>query len=130
MAIRNFRDVLSGSIIKSKKGKTYLCLVDETGNKALFDKDGKFSRVDLDSLHFGKNNSGEVDSIYQFQTLPILDAISEGIKYVFRPDRPACAPLTKVYTSEPAEVTAARKALADAQAAADRARAVMAAYGF
>ena len=88
MAIRNFRDVLSGSIIKSKKGKTYLCLVDETGNKALFDKEGKFSRVDLDSLCFGKNNSGEVDSIYQFQTLPILDAISEGLKYVFRPDRP------------------------------------------
>ena len=128
MAIRNFRDVLSGSIIKSKKGKTYLCLVDETGNKALFDKDGKFSRVDLDSLHFGKNNSGEVDSVYQFQTLPILDAISEGIKYVFRPDRPACAPLTKVYTAEDPRVTAAKKALAEAEAAAAAARRTIAMY--
>lgn len=128
MAIRNFRDVLSGSIIKSKKGKTYLCLVDETGNKALFDKDGKFSRVDLDSLYFGKNNSGEVDSVYQFQTLPILDAISEGLKYVFRPDRPACAPLTKVYTAEDPRVTLAKMALAEAEAAAAAARRTIAMY--
>ena len=130
MAIKNFKDVISGSIITSKKGKTYICLVDETGNKALFNKDGKFIRVDLDSLHFGKNNSGEVDTIRVFQTQPILDAISEGIKYLYRPDRPACAKLTTVYTSEPAEVTAARKALSDAKAAADRAAAIIAAYGF
>ena len=127
--IRNFRDIDAGSIIISKKGKQYIVLTDGEGNKGLFDKNGVWSRVNYDTLTFGKNDSGEVKEVKQFRTLPALDRISEAVKYQWT-SRTACAPLTTVYTAEPAEVTAARKALADAQAAADRAGAVSAAYGF
>lgn len=129
MAIKQFTDILPGSIITSKKGKKYILLTDAEGNRALFDKNGVFSRVDNNSLFFGKNNSGEVDKVEVYKTLPILDCISEGIKELYT-GRAACATKTTVYTSEPAEVTAARKALADAKAAADRAAAIIAAYGF
>ena len=125
--LKTWKDVLPGSIVKSKKNNTYVLLSDAEGNRALYTKTGTFFRVN-DDLTFGKNHEA-IQSISAFDTLPVMDAISEGIKLMYT-GRPASAPLKVIYTAEPAEVTAARKALADAQAAADRARAVMAGYGF
>lgn len=125
--IKTFKDVLPGSIVTSKQGNLYVVLVDDAGNRGLFSSRGTWIRPNDGELTFGKNHM-TVDKIQDFDTLPILDRVSEGLKYMFT-DRHACAPLTTVYTAEDPRVTQAKKALADAEAAAANARAIIARYG-
>ena len=127
--VRTFSDLPLGAIVTSKQGTKYVLLRDDNHQNFLINDKANYIRCDENGLTFGKNHM-TIQRADAFTTLPPADAVSESLKVLFRPDRPACADLKTVYTAEPAEVTAARKALADAQAAADRARAVMAAYGF
>lgn len=126
--VRTFSDLPLGAIITSTAGKKYVLLRDDNHQNFLINDKGNYIRCSEDSLVFGKNNA-TIDKAEAYATLPPADAVSESLKKIFT-NRPACAALTTVYTREPAEVTAARKALADAKAAADRAAAVIAAYGF
>lgn len=104
--IRTFKDVLPGAIVTSDQGKKYVVLTDDAGNRGLFGANGTWIRPNDGELTFGKNHR-KVDKIQDFDTLPVLDRVSEGIKYIYT-GRDACAPLTTVYTAEDPRVTAAK----------------------
>lgn len=127
MNIKTFKDILPGAIVTSKQGNTYVVLVDDAGNRGLFTSKGTWIRPNDGELTFGKNHMA-VDKVMDFNTLPVLDRVSEGLKYIFT-DRDACSPLTTVYTAEDPRVTAAKADLARAEAAARAAQNVINAYG-
>lgn len=107
MAINTFKDVLPGAIVTSSQGKEYVVLVDDAGNRGLFTSKGTWIRPNDGELTFGKNHM-TVQSIQDFDTLPVLDRVSEGLKYIFT-GRANCAPLATSYTAEDPRVTAARQ---------------------
>lgn len=109
--IKTNKDIPVGSIVISKKGNKYLVLADDAGQRGLFTKSGTWMRFIGDTLTFGPGNPGEVKEIKQFDTLPVLDAVSEGIKMMYTGRAPRATMVT-IYTAEPAEVTAAKAALA------------------
>lgn len=121
MAIKFNKDIPVGAIVTSTKKNKYLVCVDDAGQRGLFTKTGTWFRFNGDGLVFGKNDSGVIDKIDAFDTLPPLDALSEGIKYIYT-GRTPCAHMTTVYTREDPAVTEARKALATAEAEAARLR--------
>lgn len=124
--IRTFNDVLPGAIVTSNSGRQYVVLADDAGNRGLFSPKGTWIRPNDGELTFGRDHVG-VSKIEDFDTLPVLDRISEGIKYIYT-SRNACAPLTTIYTSEPACVTAAKAKVADLQAEMDRQKAIIQRY--
>lgn len=107
MAINTFKDVLPGAIVTSSQGKEYVVLVDDAGNRGLFTSKGTWIRPNDGELTFGKNHMA-VAKIEDFDTLPVLDRVSEGLKYIFT-GRANCAPLAISYTAEDPRVTAARQ---------------------
>lgn len=126
MAIQTFMDVLPGAIVTSTQGKRYVVLADDAGNRGLFGEKGTWIRPNDGELTFGKNHMG-VQSIGVFDTLPVLDQISEGIKYIYT-NRAACAPLTMVYTAEDPRVTEAKAKVAALQAEMARQQAIINRY--
>ena len=61
--------------------------------------------AELARLQDELNNAVEIED---FDTLPVLDRVSEGLKYIFT-GRANCAPLAISYTAEDPRVTAARQ---------------------
>lgn len=125
--VRTFSDLPLGAIITSKQGTKYVLLRDDNKQNFLINDKANYIRCDEGGLTFGKNHM-TIQRADAFTTLPPADAVSESLKVIFRPDRPACAVLKTVYTAEDPRVTAAKKALADAEAAAAAARATIAMY--
>lgn len=128
MSIKTCKDIPVGAIITSDKNNTYVCMVDDAGQRGFFTSKGTWYRASETGLAFGKNNTGKIAKIQIFDTLPPLDALSEACKLMWNPARPACATLKTIYTAEDPRVTAAKKALADAEAAAAAARRTIAMY--
>jgi len=114
MAIKNNKDIPAGAIVTSEKGHQFLVLVDDAGQRGLFTKSGTWHRFDGDSLTFAKGS--KIQTIQAFDTLPPLDAISEGVKLLYT-GRASVAPLSTVYTAKSLRVLAAEKAIADARSA-------------
>lgn len=121
------KDIPVGAIVTSNKGNQYIVAVDDAGQRGLFTKSGTWFRFGGDDLSFGKNDSGTIDKIQIFDTLPPLDALSEAIKMQYTGRAPT-AHLSTIYTAEDPRYTAAKDAYAKAQAAADAARADMARF--
>lgn len=124
--IKTFMDVLPGSIVVSDMGTEYVVLVDDAGNRGLFSHRGTWIRPNDGELTFGKNHMS-VSKVLEFDTLPVLDRVSEGIKYIYT-DRVSCAPLTVCYTSEPQCVTEAKRKIADMEAEIKRQEAIIQRY--
>lgn len=124
--IKTFKDVLPGAIVTSAQGNKYVVLVDDAGNRGLFTPKGTWIRPNENSLTFGKNRMA-VSKIEDFDTLPVLDRVSEGIKYIFT-DRYNCAPLTTVYSAEDPRRTAALREAERYEAEARRQREIAARY--
>lgn len=114
MAIKTNKDIPVGSIVTSKRGNKYLVLADDAGQRGLFTKTGTWMRFNGDALTFGKNGD-TIQTIQQFDTLPTLDAVSEGLKMMYT-GRAASAPLTTIYTAEHPAVTEAKGVMADCEA--------------
>ena len=109
--IKNNKDIPVGAIVTSDKKNTYIVAVDDAGQRGLYTKTGTWFRFDGDGLSFGKNQSGTIDKIQVFDTLPALDALSEALKMQFTGRAPS-ANLTTVYTREDPRVTEAKAAKA------------------
>lgn len=124
--IHTFKDVLPGAIVTSAQGKQYVVLADDAGNRGLFGPNGTWIRPNDGELTFGKNHMG-VKCIEAFDTLPVLDQISEGIKFIYT-NRGQCAPLSPIYTAEDPRVTEAKAKIAAMQAEIDRQAAIIARY--
>ena len=125
--VRTFSDLPLGAIVTSKQGTKYVLLRDDNHQNFLINDKANYIRCDENGLTFGKNHM-TIQRADAFTTLPPADAVSESLKVLFRPDRPACAALKTIYTAEDPRVTAAKKALAEAEAAAAAARRAIAMY--
>lgn len=122
--IRTFSDLPLGAIVTSKQGTKYVLLRDDTHQNFLINDKANYIRCDENGLTFGKNHM-TIQRADAFTTLPPADAVSESLKVLFRPDRPACAALKTVYTAEDPRVTAAKADIAAAEALiADRKRTI------
>lgn len=125
MSIKTCKDIPVGAIITSDKNNTYVCMVDDAGQRGFFTSKGTWYRASETGLAFGKNNTGKIAKIQIFDTLPPLDALSEACKLMWNPARPACATLKTIYTAEDPRVTAAKADIAAAEALiADRKRVI------
>ena len=122
--IRTFSDLPLGAIVTSKQGTKYVLLRDDNHQNFLINDKANYIRCDENGLTFGKNHM-TIQRADAFTTLPPADAVSESLKVLFRPDRPACAALKTVYTAEDPRVTAAKADIAAAEALiADRKRVI------
>ena len=122
--IRTFSDLPLGAIVTSKQGTKYVLLRDDNHQNFLINDKANYIRCDENGLTFGKNHM-TIQRADAFTTLPPADAVSESLKVLFRPDRPACAALKTVYTAEDPRVTAAKADIAAAEALiADRKRTI------
>ena len=122
--VRTFSDLPLGAIVTSKQGTKYVLLRDDNHQNFLINDKAKYIRCDENGLTFGKNHM-TIQRADAFTTLPPADAVSESLKVLFRPDRPACAALKTVYTAEDPRVTAAKADIAAAEALiADRKRTI------
>lgn len=122
--VRTFSDLPLGAIITSKQGTKYVLLRDDNKQNFLINDKANYIRCDENGLTFGKNHM-TIQRADAFTTLPPADAVSESLKVIFRPDRPACAVLKTVYTAEDPRVTAAKADIAAAEALiADRKRTI------
>lgn len=120
--VRTFSDLPLGAIVTSKQGTKYVLLRDDNHQNFLINDKANYIRCDENDLTFGKNHM-TIQRADAFTTLPPADAVSESLKVLFRPDRPACAALKTVYTAEDPRVTAAKADIAAAEALiADRKR--------
>lgn len=120
--VRTFSDLPLGAIVTSKQGTKYVLLRDDNHQNFLINDKANYIRCDENGLTFGKNHM-TIQRADAFTTLPPADAVSESLKVIFRPDRPACAALKTVYTAEDPRVTAAKADIAAAEALiADRKR--------
>lgn len=121
MAIKGNKDIPLGAIVTSEKGHTFLVGVDPaSGQRGLFTAKGTWHRFDSDdAMTFAKGS--KINKIEVFDTLPPLDALSEGIKFMYT-ERRACAHLETVYTAKSPRVLAAERAIEDARAAIDSAQ--------
>lgn len=122
--VRTFSDLPLGAIVTSKQGTKYVLLRDDNHQNFLINDKANYIRCDENGLTFGKNHM-TIQRADAFTTLPPADAVSESLKVIFRPDRPACAALKTVYTAEDPRVTAAKADIAAAEALiADRKRTI------
>lgn len=122
--VRTFSDLPLGAIVTSKQGTKYVLLRDDNHQNFLINDKANYIRCDENDLTFGKNHM-TIQRADAFTTLPPADAVSESLKVIFRPDRPACAALKTVYTAEDPRVTAAKADIAAAEALiADRKRTI------
>ena len=122
--VRTFSDLPLGAIVTSKQGTKYVLLRDDNHQNFLINDKANYIRCDENDLTFGKNHM-TIQRADAFTTLPPADAVSESLKVLFRPDRPACAALKTVYTAEDPRVTAAKADIAAAEALiADRKRVI------
>ena len=122
--VRTFSDLPLGAIVTSKQGTKYVLLRDDNHQNFLINDKANYIRCDENDLTFGKNHM-TIQRADAFTTLPPADAVSESLKVLFRPDRPACADLKAVYTAEDPRVTAAKADIAAAEALiADRKRTI------
>ena len=122
--VRTFSDLPLGAIVTSKQGTKYVLLRDDNHQNFLITDKANYIRCDESGLTFGKNHM-TIQRADAFTTLPPADAVSESLKVLFRPDRPACAALKTVYTAEDPRVTAAKADIAAAEALiADRKRTI------
>ena len=122
--VRTFSDLPLGAIVTSKQGTKYVLLRDDNHQNFLINDKANYIRCDENELTFGKNHM-TIQRADAFTTLPPADAVSESLKVLFRPDRPACAALKTVYTAEDPRVTAAKADIAAAEALiADRKRTI------
>ena len=122
--IRTFSDLPLGAIVTSKQGTKYVLLRDDNHQNFLINDKANYIRCDENDLTFGKNHM-TIQRADAFTTLPPADAVSESLKVLFRPDRPACAALKTIYTAEDPRVTAAKADIAAAEALiADRKRTI------
>ena len=122
--VRTFSDLPLGAIVTSKQGTKYVLLRDDNHQNFLINDKANYIRCDENGLPFGKNHM-TIQRADAFTTLPPADAVSESLKVLFRPDRPACAALKTVYTAEDPRVTAAKADIAAAEALiADRKRTI------
>ena len=122
--VRTFSDLPLGAIVTSKQGTKYVLLRDDNHQNFLINDKANYIRCDENGLTFGKNHM-TIQRADAFTTLPPADAVSESLKVLFRPDRPACADLKTVYTAEDPRVTAAKADIAAAEALiADRKRTI------
>ena len=122
--VRTFSDLPLGAIVTSKQGTKYVLLRDDNKQNFLINDKANYIRCDENDLTFGKNHM-TIQRADAFTTLPPADAVSESLKVLFRPDRPACAALKTVYTAEDPRVTAAKADIAAAEALiADRKRTI------
>lgn len=120
--VRTFSDLPLGAIVTSKQGTKYVLLRDDNKQNFLINDKANYIRCDENDLTFGKNHM-TIQRADAFTTLPPADAVSESLKVLFRPDRPACAALKTIYTAEDPRVTAAKADIAAAEALiADRKR--------
>ena len=108
-AIKSVKDIQSGAIVTTAKGHEYVLLRDDSGNAAMFAKDGRFVRLDQDKLCDVKGKH-EITKIGAFLTMPQADQISEALKYMYT-GREACAVLTTIYEKENKEVKEATNRL-------------------
>ena len=122
--VRTFSDLPLGAIVTSKQGTKYVLLRDDNHQNFLINDKANYIRCDENGLTFGKNHM-TIQRADAFTTLPPADAVSESLKVLFRPDRPACAARRTVYTAEDPRVTAAKADIAAAEALiADRKRTI------
>ena len=122
--VRTFSDLPLGAIVTSKQGTKYVLLRDDNHQNFLINDKANYIRCDENDLTFGKNHM-TIQRADAFTTLPPADAVSESLKVLFRPDRPACATLKTIYTAEDPRVTAAKADIAAAEALiADRKRTI------
>ena len=113
--VRTFSDLPLGAIVTSKQGTKYVLLRDDNHQNFLINDKANYIRCDENGLTFGKNHM-TIQRADAFTTLPPADAVSESLKVICRPDRPACAALKTVYTAEDPRVTAAKADIAAAEA--------------
>lgn len=109
--IKTNHDIPVGAIVTSKKNNTYIVMVDDAGQRGLFTKTGTWFRFNGDELTFGKGFDG-IQTIKIFDTLPPLDALSEGVKMMYT-GRPACAHTCTIYNAEDPRVTDAKRKMQD-----------------
>lgn len=110
--IKNLRDVTPGCVLETRDHGFYVAISDGMGRIALFNERGTWGRIDQTENMFFDDGKKEVVRIYGFtQTLPILDQISEGIKFVYE-TRHNTADLFKIWESETEDVTEAKRELA------------------
>ena len=74
MSIKTCKDIPVGAIITSDKNNTYVCMVDDAGQRGFFTSKGTWYRASETGLAFGKNNTGKIAKIQIFDAMPPLDA--------------------------------------------------------
>lgn len=111
--IKNLRDLMPGAVVETRDNGFYIVLGDNMGRTALFNERGTWARLDDSTdLFFGTDkNTKEVVRIYGFaQTMPLLDQISESIKFIYD-TRHNTAQLVKLWEVEADAVTEAKREL-------------------
>ena len=107
--IKNLRDLLPGQICESRDHGFYVVLPDGMGRTALFNERGTWGRIDQTEDMFFDDRKKEIVRVYGFtQAMPLLDQISEGIKFVYE-TRHNTSDLIFVWESEPVEITEAKR---------------------
>lgn len=111
--IKNLRDLVPGTICETRDHGFYVVLTDGMGRLAMFNERGTWGRIDATQDMRFDDGKKEVVRVYGFtQTLPILDQISEGIKFIYD-TRHNTSDLFKLWESESEEVTQAKRELAE-----------------
>lgn len=111
--IKNLRDLNPGVIAETRDHGFYVALPDGMGRIALFNERGTWGRCDDTTNMMFDDGKKEVIRVFGFtQTLPLLDQISEGIKFVYD-TRHNTSDLFKLWESETEEVTAIKSEIAE-----------------
>jgi hypothetical protein len=110
----SFKDLQAGDIIVNKNGGKYV-LPGIPGNGVL-NTDLKFTvfTEDFKNPHAGSDGGLNAAKILRLDATPGIELMSEAFRYVVAGIMPKY-PITTIWTSEAPAVTAAKKAVADAE---------------
>jgi len=111
--IKNLRDLTVGNVVETRDHGFYVILCDEAGRKAIFNERGTWGRIDETQDMYFDDRKKEVIRVYGFaQTLPVLDQISEGIKFVYE-TRKNTKELFKLWEVETVEATELKRNISE-----------------
>lgn len=114
--IKNLRDLSCGTICETRDHGFYTVIADGAGRTAMFNERGTWGRIDTTTNMWFDDGKKEVVRVYGFtQTLPLLDQISEAIKFIYE-TKPNTKDLLKLWESESEEVTEIKREIAALQA--------------
>lgn len=118
--IKNLRDLSVGQVCETRDHGFYVILCDESGRKAIYNERGTWGRIDETKNMFFDDGKKEVVRVFGFaQTLPVLDQISEGIKFVYETRKNTKA-LFKLWESESEVVTDLKREVSNIMAEKDK----------